>query len=80
MVKKHNSKLNREKTIFEKVEFWGGKTKIKATKNIVLLEISGLTKSIIIPIVYSHYPHAIYQGEQKKIGERRINKLTFKIV
>lgn len=68
-----NSLLNRPKTIEQKIAAMGGGVVAKLKDNKVFLEIVNLSKPIMIPIVFSHFPHAEIEKEHK-------NKIVVRIV
>lgn len=72
MIRK-NSILNRPKSIEEKIIAMGGSIKATLKDNKVYLEIVNLTKAVMIPIVFSHFPHAEIEKETN-------NKITVRIV
>lgn len=68
-----NSLLNRPRTIEEKIKAMGGEVEATIKNNKVFLEITDLTKCVMIPIVFSHFPHAEIEKETK-------NKIIVRIV
>lgn len=75
-MERKNSLLNRPRTIEQKIAAMGGEVKARVKDNgetQVFLDIVGLTKAVMIPIVFSHFPHAEIEKEQK-------NKIVVRIV
>lgn len=72
-MQRKNSRLNRPKTLQYKVERLGGTLKFKIKNNAIILEIKNLSKVLLIPIIFSHFPHGEIVKETNK-------KITIKVV
>lgn len=60
-----NSLQNRPRTIEEKINHLGGEVKARVKNNKVYLDIKNLIKPLLIPIVFSYFPHAEIEKETR---------------